>query len=611
MSHIIDIFYLAAAPNGKTAFAMKYTPLIALVALVFAFISKNTALRPIPASRPISIPITITKAGQPGVKTTETTIGCAPPESNPAAGNNGNNGKFITALPGLGKHRYTISTRQDSAQFYFNQGLNFYYSYHLRESLASFREAARFDSSAAMAYWGQALSMGPYYNAYIYKMKNGVPAALAAMNRLRSNTTAKEKALIDAMQKRYSGDTTNADRIRLDRAYADAMHGLVKEYPGDNDIRALYIDAVMLEHKWDFWTTDRTPKPWTPELVTLCETILKEEPHHPAGLHYYIHLTEASAQPSLALPGADLLKDDMPGVGHMVHMATHMYQRNGLFAKGVTVNEDANTVSNTEDSLAPMLGLGKNNLIHVYAVQSYCAMNAGMYHTGKPIYLRARAQLMAGKPVFEQDAYSQFVYMIPAMALVRLGRWEDILQAPPPDQRWKYAQVLDHFARGMAHVRGKNLQAAKTDLDTLEEDLRDSLLAIRIMPFNRPVECGRVAAGILRGEILLAEGKAEPARAAFNEAITGEDSLIYREPQQWLIPARQYLGLCLLKMGHPREAEKVYRQDLDRNPGNGWSLLGLYQSLLAQQRSGEAADVKTKYRKAFGSSDVSPVASVF
>ena len=73
-------------------------------------------------------------------------------------------GKFITVLPGWGNHAYSISTQNDSAQFYFNQGLNMYYGYHWREAWASFKEAARFDPGSAMAYWGEALALGPGYN---------------------------------------------------------------------------------------------------------------------------------------------------------------------------------------------------------------------------------------------------------------------------------------------------------------------------------------------------------------------------------------------------------------------------------------------------------------
>lgn len=573
---------------------MKYNSSVFLIIPILAFIGIGTAFHP-----------NLRKPCIPGI---ETIIGCAPPDANPAAGDNG---KFINPLPGLGKHTYSISTRNDSTQFYFNQGINFYYSYHLREALASFKEAARFDSLAAMAYWGQALSMGPYYNAYTYKMKSGVPLALALMIRHREKATAKEQDLIDAMQKRYSDDTTNADRARLDMAYAVALAPLTKKYPVDNDIKALYIDAVMLGHKWDFYTPDRIPKPWTPELVSLCETILKTEPHHPAALHYLIHLTEASGQPSLALASADMLKDDMPGVSHMVHMATHMYQRNGLFSKGVAVNEDANIAANREDSLAPMLGLGRNDIVHIFAVQSYCAMTAGMYRRGMPIYLRVRDKILASKPVFERDAFSQWIYMLPTMALVRLGRWDEILQANAPQRQWKYAQAIDHFARGMANVRHKNLAAANSELDSLKMNLQDDLLSVRLMPFNKPAECGNIASGILQGEILFAEDRKDAAIETFNNAAAAEDALIYREPQQWLLPARQYLGKHLLEMNRAAEAEQVYRQDLDRNPGNGWSLLGLYQSLSAQKKAAEAGTVKTKYLKAFASCDIAPASSAF
>jgi tetratricopeptide (TPR) repeat protein len=573
---------------------MKYGSHVFLVLIIPALIGIGAAFRP--------------KATEHGVAEIESTIGCGPSTTEPLPDANG---KFIPVLPGLGSHAYRISTDQDSARLFFNQGLNLYYSYHLQEALASFREAARFDSTAAMTYWGQALSMGPYFNSYSYKMRSGVPEALAAMDRHRSTATEKEKGLIDAMQQRYSSDFTNADRSHLDSAYAKEMSTLVARYPADNDIKALYIDAVMLQHKWDFWYTDRTPKQWTPELIALCETILKKEPHHPAALHYYIHLTEASGEPELALAGADILKNDMPGAGHMVHMASHMYQRNGLFVQGVTDNENANTAYNLEDSLAPALGLGRNNVIHIFAVQSYCAMTAGMYKQGMPIYMRTRDRLVAARPVFEKEPYSQFIYMLPVMALVRLGKWDEIMQAPMPDHQWKYATILAHFARGMANVHHNDLRAAIADLDSLQINLADSLLGVRMMPFDKPSQCGSIAAGILRGEILFAEDKQDEAVNSLTRAVEEEDALIYREPQQWLIPVRQYLGVVLLKMHEPAVAEKVYRADLFRNPGNGWSLLGLYQCLLAQQKLAEAENVKTKYLNAFAFCDVSPVTSAF
>ena len=520
-------------------------------------------------------------------------------------------GKFIPLLPGWGHYSYTITTVNDSTQIYFNQGLNFYYGYHFREALASFKEAARFDKNCAMAYWGQALAMGPYYNNYYYKMGKGVKAALQSMNNYTQAATEKEQALIKAMQQRYSADTSNTDRPQLDSNYAAAMRLLTKQFTGDDDVKALYIDAVMLQHKWDFWNNDGTPKTWTPELVKLCGTILQRQRLHPAALHYYIHLTEASREPQLALRNAEILKDAMPGVSHMVHMATHTYQRNGLFAKGVAVNEDANTVNNKVDDLAPNLGIGKNNIVHVYAVQSYCALNAGMYSKGMPLYLRAKNRMLALTAGIEKDPHSQDVFMLPVIALVRLGKWQEIIHSPVPDSSWKYAVILDDFAKGLALVHAKNEAAASQLLEQLEANLLDSSLALRSMPFNAPIQLARIAAGILKGELYSAAAKNNEALTAFKSAVEEEDKLIYREPQEWLLPARQYLGAYLLKMKQPNAAEKVYREDLMANPGNGWSLLGLYQSLLVQGKKGEALLYKESYITAFKDADVMPVASVY
>jgi tetratricopeptide (TPR) repeat protein len=228
------------------------------------------------------------------------------------------------------------------------------------------------------------------------------------------------------------------------------------------------------------------------------------------------------------------------------------------------------------------------------------------------VYNRARERLIFGrKPDFPNDTYNQFVYMMPVIAAVRLGKWEDILQSPSPDASWKYAGVFDYFAKGMAYVHRNNLNEAKKCLDSLQWNLKDSLLNVRNMPFNIPAQSGRIAAGILKGEILFEEKKWKESISAFREAVAEEDDEVYREPPDWFIPARQYLGAYLLQMNKPKEAEQVYREDLVWNPGNGWSLLGLYQSLTAQHKTEAASAYKIQYTKAFEKADVDIRASVF
>ncbi|HEX8677218.1 MAG TPA: hypothetical protein VF700_08360 [Segetibacter sp.] len=64
-------------------------------------------------------------------------------------------------------------------------------------------------------------------------------------------------------------------------------------------------------------------------------------------------------------------------------------------------------------------------------------------------------------------------------------------------------------------------------------------------------------------------------------------------------------------MNKPKEAEKVYREDLVWNPGNGWSLLGLFQTLKAQQKTGDLKKLKALYMHSFSEADVVPSRSVY
>jgi tetratricopeptide (TPR) repeat protein len=520
------------------------------------------------------------------------------------------NGKYIPVMPGWGNHSYRITTGSDSAQFYFNQGLTFYYSYHAREAVASFKEAARFDSTSAMAYWGQALALGPSYNfGFAYKMNERIPAILEAMNRHAREASAKEKALIAAMNQRYnSSDPADGQRVALNARYAEALKPLVHTYADDIDIKALYTDAVMLLHAWDFWYNDGRPKAWTPELAQYCKDILQKDPRHPAALHYYIHVTEASRQPEVALPGADSLLRLFPGVAHMVHMSSHEYERIGFYARGVDANEKADRSLVVYDSLAKGL-LPQVHVPHYYAVDAYCALSGAMQQKAlaKSLVLRNSVQPTA------EATYLQYQYMFPQLAMVRLGKWNELLQdSTPIDTEWRYAQVLSHFAKGMALAKTGRLSQAESALQQLRETMKDETLRKKFVPHSSsPAECAVVAENILQATLFFERQEPVMARSAMQKAIRAEDSLLYAEPKIWMLPARQYLGAFLLQLKQPGEAEKVYREDLVWNPGNGWSLLGLYQALQAQGEKSDLAALKKKYTASFSAAEKIPERSAY
>ena len=74
-------------------------------------------------------------------------------------------GELAPRLQNLGAHTFKVTTKSKQAQLFVNQGLNLAYGFNHAEAGRAFREAARLDPSCAMAYWGQALVLGPNINA--------------------------------------------------------------------------------------------------------------------------------------------------------------------------------------------------------------------------------------------------------------------------------------------------------------------------------------------------------------------------------------------------------------------------------------------------------------
>ncbi|WP_214226209.1 hypothetical protein [Pedobacter sp. B4-66] len=536
-------------------------------------------------------------------KTIVATCGSLSPSENIGPSDNG---KFMILLPNWGDYSYQISTTSDSAQVYFNQGLTMYYSYHMKEALASFKEAARFDPNCAMAYWGQALATGPSYNsAHLYVIPKNISEVLKLMN--AGKASAKERDLLKVMNLRYPSSDVDTVKKDLNTKYAQGMKALISIYPGDADIKALFIDAVMLIHPWEFWNNDGSAKQWTPEVVDLCENVLKENPKHPGAIHYYVHLTEASRKPGRALPNAQLLKNLFPGVAHMVHMSSHVYQRNGLYVLGVEANDRADANLMHYDSLAKHLSLNKHSS-HYFAVQAFCGLTGGMYTKGIQDAIRCRRSV---EPSYE-DTYAQYLYMMPTLTLVRLGKWDELLRDTVQlNASWMYAGILDNFAKGLAYVYTGKPDLASEQLVQLRNKITDPILKRRRIPFNTTLQGAKIAENILNAVILFDKKKNAAGIKSLNKAIKIEDEMIYAEPMDWPLPARQFLGAYLLKLNKPKNAAQVYKMDLELNPGNGWSLLGLYQSLNALHKADEIVEYKAAYLKAFSDAENIPPASVY
>ena len=161
-------------------------------------------------------------------------------------------------LQNLGVHKFPVTTRSSRAQLFINQGINLAYGFNHAEAVRAFAEAARLDPDCAMAYWGQALALGPNINAAMNaddepKAHELTQKAIA----LKPKATARERAYIDALALRYTGKA--ADRQSADRAFADAMRKLTETYRDDVDAKTIFAESLMDLRPWNYWTRDGQP----------------------------------------------------------------------------------------------------------------------------------------------------------------------------------------------------------------------------------------------------------------------------------------------------------------------------------------------------------------
>lgn len=193
----------------------------------------------------------------------------------------------------LGNLHFPISTKNERAQAFFNQGVKLSYAFNHAEGHRSFMEAARLDPNSAMSYWGQAFALGPNINDPLptEERKNKINEAVAKAQKLALKSNAKERALIEALSVRYSEDLTS-DAAELNMAYMKAMANVVKKFPEDANIQILYAASVMNTVPWNYWDKDGNPSPNIKEAKAALESAMELEPENPGGHHYYIHMVE-------------------------------------------------------------------------------------------------------------------------------------------------------------------------------------------------------------------------------------------------------------------------------------------------------------------------------
>ncbi|HYL45491.1 MAG TPA: hypothetical protein VEU52_00550 [Candidatus Limnocylindrales bacterium] len=503
---------------------------------------------------------------------------------------------------GMGSLHHPIATTNPEAQKFFDQGLTLIYAFNHDEAARSFRRAAELDPNAVMAWWGIASALGPNYNLDVDPARE--KAAFEAVQKakaLAASGPANERDYIEALATRYS-DHPKPDYKALSRNYAHKMSDLAKKYPDDPDAATLYAESLMDLRPWNLWSLDGTPAEGTLDIIAVLESVLMRYPNHPGANHYYIHAVEASPHAAWALPSAERLPALVPNAGHLVHMPAHIYSRVGDYEAAMASNASAAAVDRAYIAATGVKGVYPamyySHNLHFLA---YAAMQAGNFETARKSADQLAENIQAQAQEMPLWMNEEFVTYQP-FVLVRFRKWQEILAAPAPDPKQVTLVAAWNFARGMAH-------ASKGKIAEAEEERKSFALAVASVPADQPYGFSQSKTVLQIPELLLdariaeARGDRKAAIESLRKAVAIEDTLPYNEPPTWFFPVRESLGGALLRDGQAAEAEKVFRDDLAKNPRNGRSLFGLWQSLTAQNKTSDADWAKKEFESAWRDAD--------
>lgn len=491
---------------------------------------------------------------------------------------------------GLGSITYEITTANERAQAYFDQGLRLAYAFNHGEAQRAFRMAQKLDPDCAMCFWGEALVLGPNIN--LPMPEDAVAPAYAAAQKakaLAGKSSPREQALIGALAARYSSDP-KAARATFDAAYAAEMAKVAKQFPDDDEIATLYAEAVMDLSPWDYWKPGgREAKPQSMPIVPTLERVLARNPNHPGAIHLYIHAVEASDRPKRAEPYADRLRGAIPGAGHLVHMPSHIYYRVGRYLDALQDNKAAVKVDEKylADTNAPMgvyrLGYYPHNVHFVMA-------SAQMAGDGRTVI--AAAEKLRDLIPDEVARGRQPVKAAPYFAHAQFSTPETILALPDPGDAIPYVKAMWLYMRGVALAARRDFAsaaAAANAIETLERIADFKLLKDSSVPAQ---EVLRIARTLILARVAQAKGDNRTAVVRFERAAALQDALPYTEPPYWYYPIRQSLAAALLQAGRYDEAEREFQRALSRAPSNGWSYYGLAE--LHKSRGNTAAARKAE-----------------
>jgi tetratricopeptide (TPR) repeat protein len=491
-------------------------------------------------------------------------------------------------IAGIGDSHLQITTKSAKAQAYFDQGLNLLHCFWDFEAYRAFKEAARLDPNAAMAYWGIVEAVSDY----------------SAMEEIKSSALEKAKTLMDKAsdheQFYLRAQQAQHDEDNAPKNYRGEMEALIDKYPDDIDAQLLL--ALHMDYGYD--KADGTPRDNAIYSRALVQNVLTTHPNSAAAHHYRIHLLEASTHPQDALPDADVLTKLAPSSGHMVHMPGHIYYRLGDYDRARQSFLDSMKVDSDYMQREKVAALDDWNYAH--NLSYLIASNAESGRLKEALDMAQRLEKLPANPFLAKGSpiHALTIGGTAARLNLRFGNWQAVINHPielgiDPAAAGvtavAYRDGVLAYAKGMLALSQKDFEAATHQSDALDaiswrlhaEGPQDD--------DNKPDQVLRLLETVsldLRGNLLSAQGKHVQAIELLQKAVDKEKDVGYGEPPQYGRPELESLGYGYLRAGKWDQARKAFQDEMLTRPVSGHALYGI---ALSYERQGDKKSTARAY----------------
>ena len=509
-------------------------------------------------------------------------------------------------MDGIGKSHIKITTRSDSAQMYFDQGLSLLHDFWDFEALRAFEYAIKLDSTAAMAYWG--IYLTPLGSDE--KRKAARKNALEKVRKLRSTVSEHEQLYLQAIIAEDS-----AGKEKGEKAFIQEMENLMYRYPDDVEAKLVLWNKSIGGR----YMPDGKPGENTLYAQYILEKLLVSQPDHHAVHHYWVHQME-NCCPQQALASADKLASLAPKSGHMVHMPGHIYYRLGNYKKArqsflASMRVDSSYMAEQHINRLDTWNYS-HNLLYLIANE----VEQGRYNAATAI-LKRHQDYKAPDDTSKTKAYQNALFRVgvvdPVDLEMRFGNWSQaaykLEQSAASDSLIKkddkeLANVKGFRQLGLAYLRGMDAwEKGKTDVAKRYADELDASLW-RLTQQDKSLgeyeqKYYNLYSYELQGLVCSTTGDTAKAFKLLKEAVRMEKEQGYAEPPIYHRPILLTLAQAYQRAKRWSKARDTYQTLLKERPNSGSALFGLAQAWEGEGNRTDAAKAYELFLKTWNESD--------